>query len=191
MCLFTGPCFITIKCTDIYYKVCFGHFKQENCNECTGHWILALPYSSSLYHTQDGQHHAIFEHLHGSGTDKEDSLECIALSEEVLSRSTEWSFDVQRQGAQAATTGRGKQRQLQDLLVKVHGDVGPQLVREVLQQLWRWWEGERQRRRRGERNRGGRHEWGEHDSCENTSCCNSVIKFPASVATDLIPKFVL
>lgn len=42
---------------------------------------------------------------------------------------------MERQRAQAAAAGGGEQRQLQDLLVKVHGDVGPQLVREVLQQL--------------------------------------------------------
>lgn len=93
------------------------------------------PVRHMLYRTQDGQHHAIFQHLHGPRADEEDGLESVALSEEVLSGSAEGGLDVQRQGAQAAATGRGKQRQLQDLLVKVHGDVGSQLVREVLQKL--------------------------------------------------------
>lgn len=42
---------------------------------------------------------------------------------------------MQRERAQAAAAGRGEERQLQDLLVQVHGDVGAQLVGKVLQQL--------------------------------------------------------
>lgn len=93
---------------------------------------LSLP---SPYRTQDGQHHAVFQHFHGPGADKEDGLQSVALSQEVLSGSAEGGLDVQREGAQAAATGGGEQRQLQDLLVQVHGDVGSQLVREVLEQL--------------------------------------------------------
>jgi hypothetical protein len=42
---------------------------------------------------------------------------------------------VQRERAQAAAAGALEHGQLQDVLVQVHGDVGPQLVREVVQEL--------------------------------------------------------
>lgn len=37
--------------------------------------------------------------------------------------------------AQAATAGPLKDRQLEDVLIQMHGDVGPQLIREVVQEL--------------------------------------------------------
>lgn len=138
----------------------------ENYNDGTEVFLLILPHKTPppiLYRTQDGEHHAILQHFHGARTDEEDGLERVALTEEVLSGSAEGRLDVQRQGTQAATAGRGEQRQLQDLLVKVHGDVGSQLVREVLQQLWRWCQGEIQRVRQMKRTRGRR------GSCENTT----------------------
>lgn len=100
-----------------------------------------FPSTTRLNRTEDGQHGAIFQHLHGARADEKDGLESVALPEEVLPRGAEGGLDVQRQRAQAATARRGKQRQLQDLLVKVHGDVGPQLVWEVFQQLRRQREG--------------------------------------------------
>lgn len=42
---------------------------------------------------------------------------------------------MQGQRAQAAPAGALEQGQLQDLLVQVHGDVGAELVWEVLQKL--------------------------------------------------------
>lgn len=59
----------------------------------------------------------------------------ITMPDEVLARGTERGLDVQREGAQAPSTGRGKQWQLQDVLVQVHGDVCPQLIRKVMQKL--------------------------------------------------------
>ncbi len=61
-----------------------------------------------LYRTQDGQHHAIFQHLHRPRADEEDGLESVTLAEEVLSGSAEGGLDVQRQWAQAAATGGGE-----------------------------------------------------------------------------------
>lgn len=85
--------------------------------------------------TQDGQHHPVFQHLHGSRAHKENGLQGVALPQQVLAGCAEGRLDVQRERAQAAAAGRGKEGQLEDLLVKMHGDVGPQLIGEVLQQL--------------------------------------------------------
>lgn len=117
--------------TGLYYGNCC---RKACCESIT---TEKIDFFFLLYRTQDGQHHAFLQHLHRPGADKEYGLECVALSEEVLPRGAEGGLSVQRQGSQAATTSGGKQRQFQDLLVKVHGDVGSQLVWEVLQQLWR------------------------------------------------------
>lgn len=42
---------------------------------------------------------------------------------------------MEGQGAQTATTGPLKDWQLEDVLIQMHGDVGPELVREVVQEL--------------------------------------------------------
>lgn len=55
--------------------------------------------------------------------------------DEVLPRGTKGGPEGQGQGAQAASTGSLKKRQLQNLLVQVHGNVGPELIWEALQQL--------------------------------------------------------
>lgn len=122
--------------SELYYDACCWQislcFKKKQQKTNNGFAFRPHP---SFNHTQDGQDRPVFEHLHGAGADEEDGLQSVALSQEVLPRSAEGRLDVERQRAQAAAAGGGEQRQLQDLLVKVHGDVGPQLVREVLQQL--------------------------------------------------------
>lgn len=57
------------------------------------------------------------------------------MADEELARRTEGSLDVQGEGAQAPSTGVFKHRELQDVLVEVHGDVSSQLVWEVVQEL--------------------------------------------------------
>lgn len=54
---------------------------------------------------------------------------------EVLARRAEGRPQGQGQRPQAATAGGLEQRQLQDFLVQVHGDVCTKLIREALQQL--------------------------------------------------------
>lgn len=62
-------------------------------------------------------------------------MQGIPVPDEVFSRSTEGGFNVQREWTQAPSTGRGEERQLQNVFIQVHGDVCPQLVREVMQKL--------------------------------------------------------
>ncbi len=62
-------------------------------------------------------------------------MQRIALTDEVLPRDTEGGFYMKRERAQAATTGPLKNGQLEDVLIQMHGDVGPQLVRKVVQEL--------------------------------------------------------
>ena len=57
------------------------------------------------------------------------------MVDEVLARRAEGGPQGQGQRPQAAAARRLKQGQLQDLLVKVHGNVCAELVREALQQL--------------------------------------------------------
>lgn len=85
--------------------------------------------------TQNGQHRVVLQNLHGARADEVDGLERVPLADEELPRSAEGVLDDQRQGAQTPPAGGLEQRQLQQLFVQVHGDVGPQLVRKVLQQL--------------------------------------------------------
>lgn len=59
----------------------------------------------------------------------------VALTDEVLPRDAERGFYMEGERAQAATTGPLKDRQLEDVLIQMHGDVGPQLLREVVQEL--------------------------------------------------------
>lgn len=47
------------------------------------------------------------------------------MPDEIFTWSAERSLDVQGERAQAPSTGRGEEGQLQDVLVEVHGDVGP------------------------------------------------------------------
>lgn len=57
------------------------------------------------------------------------------MAYEVLPRRTEGGLDVQGEGAQAPSAGVLEHGQLQNVFVQVHGDVGSQLIREVMQQL--------------------------------------------------------
>ncbi|TNN70251.1 hypothetical protein EYF80_019465 [Liparis tanakae] len=74
-------------------------------------------------------------YLHGAGAHEVDGLEGVALAYEELPRCTKGGLDDEGERAQTPPAGRLKQRQLQQLVVQVHGDVGPQLIREVLQEL--------------------------------------------------------
>ena len=87
--------------------------------------------------TQDGQHRVVLQDLHGPGAHEVDGLQGVPLPDEELARGAEGGLDDEGEGAQTPPAGGFKERQLQQLLVQVHGDVGPQLVREVLQQLRR------------------------------------------------------
>lgn len=62
-------------------------------------------------------------------------MQSITLSDEVLSRDAERGFYVKGERAETATTGPLKDRQLEDVLIQMHGDVSPQLIREVVQEL--------------------------------------------------------
>lgn len=62
-------------------------------------------------------------------------MQSVTLSDEVLSRDAEGGFYVEGEWAQTATAGPLKHRQLEDVLIQMHGDVGPQLIREVVQEL--------------------------------------------------------
>lgn len=62
-------------------------------------------------------------------------MQSISLSDEVLSGDTEGGFYVKGERAETAATGPLKDRQLEDVLIQMHGDVGPQLIREVVQEL--------------------------------------------------------
>lgn len=62
-------------------------------------------------------------------------MEGVTLANEVLSGRAEGGFDVQRERAQAPPAGALEHGQLQDVLVQVHGDVRPQLIREVVEEL--------------------------------------------------------
>ena len=84
--------------------------------------------------TENGQHRAVFKN-HGARAHKVDGLQSVPLAQQVLPGGAEGGFDVQRQRPQAAPAGALEQGQLQDLLVQVHGDVGAELVRKVLQKL--------------------------------------------------------
>lgn len=85
--------------------------------------------------TQDGQHGVVFKDLHGPRTHKVDGLQGISLPDEELAWGAEGSLYNEGKGAQAASAGWLKQGQLEQLLVQVHGNVGPQFVWEVLQKL--------------------------------------------------------
>lgn len=155
--------------------------RMRSCNDLNFHTIDSFVRRSKLrYHggnkkqrklleflvrTQDGQHHPVLQHLHGPRAHEEDGLQGVALPQQVLAGCAEGRLDVQRQRAQAAAAGRREERQFQDLLVQVHGDVGAQLVWEVLQQLGREEEEDKEckerrswggRRRRITRRRSGR-----------------------------------
>lgn len=88
--------------------------------------------------TKNSQHHAVFKNFHGAWAYKVDGLQSISLTQQVLPRSTERGFDVQRQRPEAAPAGTLKKGQLQDFLVQVHSDVRTQLVWKVFQKLSRW-----------------------------------------------------
>lgn len=47
--------------------------------------------------TEDGEHHAVLEDLHGAGADKEESLERVAMPQQVLAGCAERRLDVQRE----------------------------------------------------------------------------------------------
>ncbi len=85
--------------------------------------------------TQYSQHSVVLEHFHGAWADKVDGLQSVTLANEELSWSTEGGFDDERQRAQTPSTGRFKQRQLEQLFIQVHGNVSPQFIWEVLQKL--------------------------------------------------------
>lgn len=52
-------------------------------------------------------------------------MQCITMSDQVLPRDAEGGFYMERERAQAATTGPLKDRQLEDVLIQMHGDVSP------------------------------------------------------------------
>lgn len=85
--------------------------------------------------TQDGLDHAVFQNLQGTGADEIVCLQGVSVAYEVLPRRTEGGLDVQGEGAQAPSAGAFEHGQLQNVFVQVHGDVGTQLIREVMQQL--------------------------------------------------------
>lgn len=85
--------------------------------------------------TENGEHSAVLQHFHGARAHKVDSLEGVALADEELPGGREGGLDNKGEGAQAAPAGRLEERQLQQLFIQMHGDVCPQLVREILQQL--------------------------------------------------------
>lgn len=85
--------------------------------------------------TQYSQHSVVLKHFHGARADKVYSLQSVTLANKELPRSTERSFDDERQRAQTPSTGRFKQRQLKQLFIQVHGNVSPQFIWEVLQKL--------------------------------------------------------
>jgi len=95
------------------------------------------PYFNSecdyLLFTENGQHSVVLQYLHGAGAHEVDRLEGVALAYEELPRCAKGGLDDEGEGAQTPPAGRLKQRQLQQLIVQMHGDVGPQLIREVLQ----------------------------------------------------------
>lgn len=62
-------------------------------------------------------------------------MQGVALADEVLSRGTKGGLNVQREGAQTPSASTLEDRQLQNVLVEVHGDVGTQLIWEVMQEL--------------------------------------------------------
>lgn len=86
-----------------------------------------------LWLTQYGQHSVVFEDLHWPWAYKIDSLQGVPLPDEELAWSTEGGLDNEGQGAQTAPAGWLKQGQLEQLLVQVHGDIGSQLIWEVLE----------------------------------------------------------
>jgi len=85
--------------------------------------------------TQYGEHHAVPQHLQGPRADKVVGVEGVALADEVLPGRAEGRLDVQRERAQAPPAGALEHGQLQDVLVQVHGDVRPQLIGEVMEEL--------------------------------------------------------
>lgn len=85
--------------------------------------------------TQYGLDHSIFQNLKGAGADKIISVQGISVADEVFSRCAEGGFDVQRKGTQTPSAGSFEHRQLQDVFVQMHGNICPQLVWEVMQQL--------------------------------------------------------
>lgn len=96
---------------------------------------------SFLFFTQNGQHSVVLQYFHGTWAYKVDSLEGVALADEELPRSAKGGLDDEGEGAQTPPAGRFKERQLQQLVIQVHGDISPQFVWEVLQQLSGEWEG--------------------------------------------------
>lgn len=62
-------------------------------------------------------------------------MQRVTVTDEVLARDAEGRFYMEGERAQAATTGPLKDRQLEDVLIQMHGDVGPQLIREIMQEL--------------------------------------------------------
>lgn len=85
--------------------------------------------------TQYSQHSVVLKHFHGARADKVYGLQSVTLANKELPRSTKRGFDDERQRAQTPSTGRFKQRQLQQLFIQVHGNVSPQFIWEVLQKL--------------------------------------------------------
>jgi len=85
--------------------------------------------------TQYSQHSVVLKHFHGARAHKVYGLQSIPLANKEFPRSTERSFDDERQRAQTPSTGWFKQRQLQQLFIQVHGNVSPQFIWEVLQKL--------------------------------------------------------
>lgn len=57
------------------------------------------------------------------------------MADEVFSGCAEGSLDVQGEGTQTPSAGSLKHRQLQDVLVQMHGNVSSQLIREFTEQL--------------------------------------------------------
>lgn len=96
---------------------------------------LGRPQPTPVSRTEDGEDGAVPQHLHGAGAEEVERLERVAPSDEELAGCAESGAHPQGEGAQAAPAGPPKEGKLQQLLVQVQGDVGPQLLGQALQEL--------------------------------------------------------
>lgn len=62
-------------------------------------------------------------------------MQRVTLPDQVLPGGAEGRLDVEGEGAEAAAACPLEDGQLEDVLVQVHGDVGPQLIGEVVEEL--------------------------------------------------------
>lgn len=96
---------------------------------------LSREAEQKFFVTQNGKHGVVLQHFHGARAYKVDGLQGVTLPDQEFPRSAEGRLNDEWEWAQASSAGWLKKWQLQKLLVQVHGNVGPQLIWEVLQQL--------------------------------------------------------